>query len=114
MRQVGPAGDCLAAAIAGLIPAPDVEQGGGEGGQGDGEVRVVAGGFALSQADWAARLDNPDWQILLKVKTDGVSLVLPDLQDIRTLANPLKLRFRAEVALGRFDELTAPYASVMS
>jgi hypothetical protein len=62
------------------------------------------GGFALSQADWAARLDNPDWQILLKVKTDGVSLLLPDLQDIRTLANPLKLRFRAEVAMGRFDK----------
>ena len=37
------------------------------------------GGFALSQADWAARLDNPDWQLLLKVKTDGVGLVLPDL-----------------------------------
>ena len=23
------------------------------------------------QADWAARLDNPDWQILLKLKADG-------------------------------------------
>ena len=29
------------------------------------------GGFALKQADWAARLDNPDWQILLKLKADG-------------------------------------------
>src|SRR5436309_2636005 len=26
------------------------------------------GGFALRQADWAARLDKPDWQILLKLK----------------------------------------------
>ena len=62
------------------------------------------GRFALGQADWAARLDTPDWQILLKLKTDGVALLLPDLQEIRGLANPLKVRFRAEVALHRFDK----------
>ncbi len=62
------------------------------------------GGVALSQADWAARLDNPDWQILLKVKTDGVALLLPDVQQIRALGNALKVRFRAEVALRRFDD----------
>ncbi len=62
------------------------------------------GGYALRQADWAARLDAPDWQILLKVKTEGVTLLLPDLQDIRKLAPALKVRFRAEVALGRFDD----------
>ena len=62
------------------------------------------GGFALSQADWAARLDTPDWQILLKLKTDGVSLLLPDVQQMRSLAKALKVRFRAEVALGRFDD----------
>jgi hypothetical protein len=62
------------------------------------------GGFALRQADWAARLDKPDWQILLKLKTDGVSLLLPDLQQMRLLANAMKVRFRAEVALGRFDD----------
>jgi hypothetical protein len=62
------------------------------------------GGYALRQADWAARLDTPDWQILLKLKTDGVGLLLPDLQQMRPLANALKVRFRAEVALGRFDD----------
>ncbi|HLJ96319.1 MAG TPA: hypothetical protein VKU02_24310 [Gemmataceae bacterium] len=62
------------------------------------------GKFALHQADWAARLDKPDWQILLKLRTDGVNLLLPDLQQMRTLANALKVRFRAEVALGRFDD----------
>jgi hypothetical protein len=62
------------------------------------------GGYALKQADWAARLDTPDWQILLKLKTDGVGLLLPDLQQMRPLANALKVRFRAEVALGRFDD----------
>ena len=62
------------------------------------------GGFALRQADWAARLDNPDWQILRQVQTEGVSLLLPDVQQMRPLANALKVRFRAEVALGRFDD----------
>ena len=62
------------------------------------------GGFALKQADWAARLDTPDWQILLKLKTDGVSLLIPDVQQMRPLANALKVRFRAEVATGRFDD----------
>jgi hypothetical protein len=62
------------------------------------------GGNALRQADWAARLDNPDWQILPKLKTDGIGLLLPDLQGMRLLAQTLKLRFRIEVALGRFDD----------
>jgi hypothetical protein len=62
------------------------------------------GRFALSQADSAARLDALDWQILPKLKTDGDFLLLPDLAELRTLANPLKVRFRAEVALGRFDD----------
>jgi hypothetical protein len=62
------------------------------------------GGAALRQADWAARLDKPDWQILLKLKAEGVSVLLPDVQQLRSLANALKVRFRAEVALGRFDD----------
>ena len=41
------------------------------------------GRSALSQADRAARLDNPDWQILLKLKADGITLLLPDVQQIR-------------------------------
>jgi hypothetical protein len=62
------------------------------------------GGIALAQADWAARLDNPDWQVLLKLKADGVGLLLPDVQQMRPLAIALKVRFRAEVAQGRFGD----------
>jgi hypothetical protein len=62
------------------------------------------GGFALRQADWAARLDTPDWQVLLKLKTDGVSLLLPDVQSMRALANALKARLRAEIAQGRTSD----------
>jgi hypothetical protein len=62
------------------------------------------GRVALAQADWAARLDNPDWQILLKLKSDGIGVLLPDLPELRILANALKVRFRAEIAEGRFDD----------
>jgi hypothetical protein len=62
------------------------------------------GTSALRQADWAARLDRPDWQLLLRAKADGIGLLIPDVQQMRTLANALKVRFRAQVALHRFDD----------
>ncbi len=62
------------------------------------------GGFALSQADRAARLDNPDWQFLLTLRAEGIYAVIPDVQQLRPLASALKVRLRAEVALGRFDD----------
>ncbi len=62
------------------------------------------GGFALSQADRAARLDNPDWQVLLSMKAEGIYAQIPDVRQLRPLATALKVRFRSEVALGRFDD----------
>src|SRR5262249_46156970 len=62
------------------------------------------GGFALRQADWAARLDNPDWQILLRLKADGIDTMVPEVQQLRSLTNALKVRMRAELALGRFED----------
>src|SRR4051812_43734820 len=58
------------------------------------------GGLALRQADWAARLDNPDWQMLLNLKAEGIYLMIPDVQELRALPPALKVRMRAEVALG--------------
>jgi len=60
--------------------------------------------FALIQADYAARLDQPDWQVLLKLRSDGVALMVPEVQQIRALANALKVRLRSEVANRRFDD----------
>ncbi len=62
------------------------------------------GRYALSQVDRAARLDNPDWQVLLKLKADGIELLLPEVQQIRSLARALQVRFRAEIAQCRFDD----------
>ena len=57
----------------------------------------------LKQADRAARMDKPDWQLLPKMKTDGIGLLLPDLQKMRGLAASLQVRFRDEIALRQFD-----------
>jgi hypothetical protein len=62
------------------------------------------GRSALLQADRAARLDNPDWQVLLKLKADGFNLLLPDVQALRNPARALQVRFRGEVARGRLDD----------
>jgi hypothetical protein len=59
---------------------------------------------ALRLADQAARMDKPDWQILLKLKTDGIGLLIPDVQKLRSLASDLQARFRDEVAEGRIDD----------
>jgi hypothetical protein len=59
---------------------------------------------ALRQADKAARMDKPDWQILLKAKTDGIGLLLPDVQKMRQIAADLKDRFAEEAGQRRFDD----------
>jgi hypothetical protein len=61
-------------------------------------------GYGVSQVDYAARLDRPDWQILLKMRRDGADTLLPDVQMMRRLADVLKVRFRAEIAERRFDD----------
>src|SRR5262249_48155478 len=47
--------------------------------------------------------DRPDWQIQAQIKTEGISLLLPDLQEMRTLGGALKERFAGEVAMRRYD-----------
>jgi hypothetical protein len=61
------------------------------------------GGGAYRHAHFAARLDSVDWQITSQVKTDGVGLLLPDIQQMRMLAAVLKIRIRGEIARGEFD-----------
>jgi hypothetical protein len=62
------------------------------------------GGSALTRADWAARLDTPDWQVLQRAQVDGLDLALPELGPLGVLAAALHVRFRAEVAGRHFDD----------
>src|SRR5207248_9728666 len=62
------------------------------------------GGNALTQADWAARLDTCDWEVLRRVQTDGLDMMLPELGPFKILAISLQVRFRIEIANGNFDD----------
>lgn len=61
------------------------------------------GGSALTQADWAARLDTADWGVLERLQTEGTDLRLPELGPLRVLATALQVRFRGEVARKEYD-----------
>ena len=60
------------------------------------------GGTGLWQADYAARLDTADWQFTTQLRNDGINALLPDVQQLRMLANALKVRMRGEVARKEF------------
>jgi hypothetical protein len=68
-----------------------------------GEKLKGYGGSALTQADWGARLDTIDWQVLDRVQNEGTELMLPELASLRVLADALQVRFRGEVARRDFD-----------
>lgn len=62
------------------------------------------GGFALRQADWAARMDTLDWQNYQRVQDGGMGQVPPEVGPLQLLGSALRVRFRAEVAGRRFDD----------
>lgn len=62
------------------------------------------GGSALTQADWAARLDHCDWEVLRRVQSDGLDMTQPELGHLKILAASLQVRFRIDVANGNFDD----------
>jgi hypothetical protein len=68
------------------------------------EMRSYTGRGPLTQADYAARLDTPNWQMLPRIKAEGFATLLPDIQQLRMLATALKVRFRIEVAEKRCDD----------
>lgn len=64
---------------------------------------VGYGGSAAKQAAYAARLDAVNWEVTNQAKSEGVELLLPDIQQMRMLALVLKIRVRGEIARGEFD-----------
>jgi hypothetical protein len=64
---------------------------------------VGYGGSGLRQADYAARLESVEWGILNQFKSEGINLLLPDVQQLRQLAGALKVRARGEIARKDYD-----------
>jgi hypothetical protein len=62
------------------------------------------GGHALTQADWAARLDALDWAVVQRVQADGLETALPEVGLLRILATALHVKFRGQVAGRHFDD----------
>jgi hypothetical protein len=61
------------------------------------------GGSALHQADYAARLEYADWNILPQLHRDGYAMLLPEVQQMRTLANALAVRGRGQIVDKDYD-----------
>jgi hypothetical protein len=72
------------------------------------------GRVPLSRADYAARMETPDWQILHKLKNDGFGLLLPDIQGLRELAGALQIRFRVEIAGHRYEDAIATAKTMLA
>jgi hypothetical protein len=53
--------------------------------------------------DQAARYTRLDWNEWFTIRHDGVYMLLPEVQKLRSLAPVLQLRMRAEVKNGEFD-----------
>lgn len=64
----------------------------------------ASGSAALREVDRAARLDHPDWEILQKLKSDGIGLLIPDVQKMRLLGQGLHDRLQGEVDRHRTDD----------
>jgi hypothetical protein len=61
------------------------------------------GGNALRQADFAARLEYADWNILPQLREQGFMLLIPEVQQIRALATALHVRGRGQIVDRDFD-----------
>ena len=61
------------------------------------------GGSALKQADHAARLEYADWNLLPQLRQQGYALLIPEVQQMRTLANALAVRCRGQIVDRDFD-----------
>jgi len=59
--------------------------------------------WPLQELELAARRKNCDWQLDDRIETDGIGLLLPELQGMRTVARILRLKAKLEIAEGKFD-----------
>lgn len=58
----------------------------------------------LKEVDRAARRAHCDWEMTQRVREEGISLLLPDVQSMRHFARMLAVRGRLELADGEYDK----------
>jgi hypothetical protein len=58
----------------------------------------------LKEVDRAARRPYCDWELTERLRVDGIAVLLPDVQSMRSLANLIRLRAKLQLRAGKFDE----------
>jgi hypothetical protein len=70
----------------------------------DKELSWVVNFAALKELDRGARRTSVDWEMIERLREDGIFLLLPDIQSFRRYGTMLSLRARFETMDGRFDK----------
>jgi hypothetical protein len=58
----------------------------------------------LKEVDRGARRSSCDWELAERVRENGISTLLPDVQSMRSLSYLLELRAKLELKQGKFDD----------
>jgi len=69
-----------------------------------GEMRYLESWPGLQEVDRAARREYCDWEMTQRVRTEGYSMLIPDVQGFREYARFLSMRARLELAEGKLDK----------
>jgi hypothetical protein len=69
-----------------------------------GDLEWLRTVWFLKEVDRAARRAYCDWELIDRLREDGIGLVLPDMQELRNFAALLRGRARLELLDGRFDQ----------
>src|SRR5262249_11096346 len=70
------------------------------------ELKAISNSAQLHEVDLAARREYCDWEMIERIKKEGIGLLLPDVQGFRQFATMLACRARLEMADGQFDKAT--------
>jgi hypothetical protein len=68
------------------------------------EVQIVRNWQMLKEVDRAARRSYCDWEMTPRVREEGISMLLPDVQSFREYARYLKIRTKLELADREFGQ----------
>jgi hypothetical protein len=68
------------------------------------ELQFIRNWGMLKEVDRAARRTYCDWELAPRIREEGISLLIPDVQGLRAYARSLKLRAKLELADGQFDK----------
>jgi hypothetical protein len=68
------------------------------------DLSVVSGWKFLLEVDRGARRPNYDWELTDPLRKEGIGLLLPDVQSMRTLGMLVRARAKAELAAGDFNK----------